>query len=428
MKLFTRLFTHSFLHLGFLGLLLSFVSTTIHAQEKVFAPDLLPTSLVRPMLEQDPHVKALKAGLEAAQQDVILLENSPYEWTAKISSQRRTIQEQANSHEWTAGIEHGIRLPSKAQADKQLAAAILAEAQARYGDALHETARDFLHLWVTWLGAEQAHVLSKQDLLASQDNVKSVAKRLRAGDVAKLDNYLAQADLAEYQRAENDAKTMANIAWSRLHARFPSFNTLAKEQLAIMPSVLPLQEELDFWRERILGESDELKTAFALSEQAKAHAQRSQADRIPDPTVGIHTGSESRGRERIMGVSISIPFSFDMRRQKANKSSHLATRSYQEYELKKRELEAEIAVSVASAHGNYASMQIAEKGAQAIQANAQLAQRAYDLGEVELQSVLVARKQAVTVNLSFLNSKIAAMHSYYGLIIDAHLVWDLEHD
>ena len=387
-------------------------------------PGLLPTQIVRPLLEQDPSVAAARAGLEVARQEAGILDSSPYEWTAKLSSQRRTVREGPAYQEWNAGIERPLRLPGKAAADRNIGKATMEEAEARYGDALHEAARELLSLWLEWLSAERGRELASANRQSAQENLTAVAKRVRAGDASKLDASLAQADLAEQQRVHNDAKTQVAVAWGRLHARFPSID----QQFRVLPASLPIRENAAFWRERILSESDELKTAQAQLQRAQAQAERARADKLPDPTVGIYSASEVGGRERITGLTVSMPIPGGQRDRRSAKALHSVEVQRQQVELTKRQLEASIASAVASAEGAYASQQLAETGALAMHDNARLMQRAYALGEADLQALLLARRQATAATQNALIVKIEALKSYYLLLIDAHLIWDLEHD
>lgn len=387
-------------------------------------PGLLPTQMVRPLLEQDPSVAAARAGLEAARQEAGMLDSSPYEWTARLSSQRRSLQEGPAYQEWNAGIERPLRLPGKAEADRNIGKATIEEAQARYGEALHEAARDLLSLWLDWLAAERGRELADANRQSAQENLSAVEKRLRAGDASKLDTSLAQAELAEQQRMDNDAKTQAAVAWGRLHARFPGLG----QELKAWPTPVPLKQSAAFWRERILSESDELKTAQAQLQKAQAEAERARADKLPDPTVGIYTASEVGGRERITGLSVSMPIPGGQRGQRAAKSFQTVEVMRQQVESKKRELEAEIANALATTEGAHISLQLAEAGAAAMHANARLMQRAYALGEADLQALLLARRQATAAAQSALAARVGAAKSYYWLLIDAHLVWDLDHE
>ena len=142
----------------------------------------------------------------------------------------------------------------------------------------------------------------------------------------------------------------------------------------------------------------------------------------------MFTASEIGGRERISGISLSIPLPGGARKARSAKVLAAVEVSRQEVELKKRQLESGIASAIATAQGAFISLQIASEGVAAMQDNASLMQRAYTLGEAELQALLLARRQATTAINHALQAQIAALNGYYGLLIDTHTVWDLEHD
>ena len=190
----------------------------------------------------------------------------------------------------------------------------------------------------------------------------------------------------------------------------------------------PLAERIDYWRARILEQSDDLRLAQAQLGKARANADRVRAERIPDPTFGLYTASEVGGQERIVGVTVSIPFPGGQRSRRADKAVHSVEAARQKVEQRKRRLEAEIAAAVATAEGTLRGAQIAADGSSAMQESAQLMQRAYSLGEADLQALLTARRQAALAANNALASRAAALKAYSLLLIDAHLLWDLTHD
>ena len=400
------------------------LSGAVEAVEPVNPPGLLPAEMARPLLEQDPGVAAARAGLEVALQEAGMLDKSPYEWIVRSTAQQRRVENSSRYNEWSAGIERTLRLPGKAAADRNLGKATVEASQARYGEARHEAARELMGLWLEWLHAENAHTLAGQNLQATQESLAAVDKRVRAGDASKLDLNLARAELAEQRRLDNDAKTQAAVAWARLSTRFPG----VARQGQVLPTPLPLAEKAAFWRERILEQSDELKLAQTQLGVDQAHAERARKDRTPDPTLGVQTASEIGGRERLAGVTISMPIPGGQRHARSAKAMATVEVSRREVEFKQRQLETEIASAVATAQGAYDSLQIANEGTVAMQQNAALMQRAYTLGEAELQALLLARRQATAAMNSALQAQATALKAYYGLLVDAHLIWDLEHD
>ena len=406
------------------GLLIALATGAVQAAPLPPAPGLPPTAIVRPLLDQDPEVAAARAGREMLRQDAALAQDSPYEWTAKVTAQRRTVEAGPHYKEWNAGIERTLRLPAKASADRRISQALLDEGDARYGEALHETARELLGLWLDWAHAEQALVLAAEHQQAASDNLAAVNKRVKAGDAAALDAGLARGDLADQQRLGIEAKTAAAVAWARLHARFPGFPRV----LATLPSSLPLAESPTFWRERILAQSDELKITEEQLLKAQAVSARMRAERTPDPTVGLYTASEVGGRERITGIMFSIPLPGAQRAGRDGRAAQAMAVSQHEVALKRRALDGLIAVAMASAQGAQEGWQVAEAGAADMRDNARLLQRAYTLGETDLPTLLTARRQATTAEQNALAARIAAARAYYGVLVDAHVVWDMEHE
>lgn len=394
------------------------------AMQPVNPPGLLPTEISRPLLEQDPGVAAARAGLDVALRDAGILDQSPYEWTTRASGQQRRLDSGLRYNEWSVGIERTFRLPGKAAADRTLGKAGIEESRARYGEALHESARALTALWVEWLAAERAHALAQASLQSIQAGQAAVEKRVRAGDASKLDLSIARAELAEQRRMEMDATTQAAAAWARLSTRFPAI----RRQPTALPMPLEIEADAAMWRDRILDQNDELKVIKLQIQKALAHAERARADKTPDPTLGGYTASEVGGQERIYGVMLSVPLPGRIRDARQARAIAAVDVSRQEAEFKQRELEAAIASAVATARGAYASLQIAQEGAAAMEENAALMQRAYALGEADLQAMLLARRQAIAAANSALQAQVSALRAYYGLLVDAHLIWELDHD
>lgn len=388
------------------------------------APGLLPTPIARPLFEQDPGVAAARAALEAARLEAGILERSPYEWTAKVSSQRRTLETGPRFSEWNATIERPLRLPGKASADESLAKSTVEEAEARYGESIRQAARELLTLWLDALGAERGRELAEANRSAAQENLDAVEKRLRAGDASRLDASLAQGELAEQQRGAHDANTQAAVAWGRLQARFPGIGRAT----GALSAPIGIKEDASYWRNRILDQSDELKIAQVNLRKVQALGARARAEKVPDPTIGFYTASEVGGQEKIVGITVSVPLPGGPRSLRADKAIHSIEAARQEVELRKRQLEADIAAAVATAAGSYLTWKTADSGAAAMQNNAKLMQRGYTLGEADLQALLSARRQATAAAQIALTARMTALKAHYLLLIDAHLVWDLAHE
>ena len=96
--------------------------------------------------------------------------------------------------------------------------------------------------------------------------------------------------------------------------------------------------------------------------------------------------------------------------------------------MRPRRLEAEIAAAVAMARGAYESLQYASEGSSITQVNAERMQQAYALGEADVQTLLLARRQSNVAANIVLQAQVVALKAYYGLLIDARLIWELKHE
>lgn len=54
--------------------------------------------------------------------------------------------------------------------------------------------------------------------------------------------------------------------------------------------------------------------------------------------------------------------------------------------------------------------------------------RAYALGEAGLTDLLIARRQAIEARLAATVARIDAAEARYGLLLDAHQLWPLDHE
>ncbi|EQM72046.1 hypothetical protein L682_00065 [Aquipseudomonas alcaligenes OT 69] len=355
-------------------------------------------------------------------QEAGIIRNSPYEWVMTATGQQRRVNSGPNYNEWNVGVERTIRLPGKMSADRDISSAVVEEAYAGYGEARHESAQELMALWLEWLAAEHALDIANKGLASAKESLVAVEKRSRAGDASKLDVSLARAEQAEQLRQGNDAKVRAASSWARLSNRFPGIERNKVE----LPTPSKELGELAIWRERILQESDELRRAQAIALKSQGQAVRAKADKIPDPTLGVFTTSEQGSRERIYGLSISMPIPSGSRSARYSQALSQEEMARQDAALVKRELETRVARDVALASGAYDSYVIAKEGAEAMAQNEAQMQRAYELGEADLQSLLLARRQAVSASTNALDAHVETLRAHLSLLIDAHRIWGLD--
>jgi len=394
------------------------------AQEVATPKDLPPTVQAQAWIDKDPAVVEARRALDAAGHGAAVLAAGPHEWTANASTQRRNVGGVGNTTEWSVGVERGIRIGGKAGLDRQLGEVDIEIARARVSEARHEAARALSDLWLNWLEAHSAQALLKEQLSFAETNLAAVDKRKRAGDASALDLSIAQSDLAEVRRQASQADSTLAKAGAKLKLRFPEA-TLAPA--ALSDPAEPMWPEAR-WRERIVAEADPLKTAQRLVRRAELTASRTRADKVPDPTVGVFTSSEAFRNERVIGISVSIPFGGTVRERRLQQSLQEAEVARAALDRARQGIEIEIAETHADAMGGLERWRIAERGAEAARESARLTQRAYTLGEVDLQSLLLVRRQSLEALRAAGEARADALRWNYRLLIDAHLIWNHAND
>ncbi|MBZ0094837.1 MAG: TolC family protein [Sulfuricella sp.] len=386
-------------------------------------PDLPPPATVEAALKNSPDVLAAQAGIKVGEAVRQRLQAGEHEVTLRLMGQRRSINPAERYREWDVGLERAIRLPGKAALDGKMGDVEVARSQTLYGDALHETGRVLLKAWFVWNKERaQAQQWAEQvELLKNQAGI--VAKRVRAGDAPRLESDLAEAAVAQAESALYQARLRQQVAANELGQRFPAI-PLPAAVPASTPA--PLQQGLEYWKEEILRHNHELSVARNEAALGRLHSERSSADRLPDPSVGLRFGGERDGAERIVGLQVSMPFPGGARSARADEGRALAEMAAQREAAILRKVTAEAVNSFAAAQAAYGGWQSAQSAADKMRGNAELMARAYALGEMGLPEVLTARRQALEANLSAALARLEAAETRYRLLLDAHQLWPLD--
>jgi outer membrane protein TolC len=404
------------MRIGFLlGLLVA--STTVASEAS--PPDLPSRDAVANWLAADPAAREAEIGRSTASHEAGMLRASPNEWTVKATGQRREYDMGGTSREWDAGIERTVRLPGKRALDTRLGEGTIAIAEARYVAATRQALRDLVDLWMNWCAATEGRRLADRQAEIAGANRTAVEKRVKAGDASKLDLNLSEADLADVERVRSDARTKEAQARARLVARFgdvpPEAPTLS-EPVAIEQSVETLKA-------RLLQQSPDLRIADAEQAYAETAVSRERADRFPDPTLGAFSASEAYGKERIVGISISVPLPGSYRSQKLARALSIRDQNEAAVSRARQRVDAESAVDIVETRGSFESWQLARTAAHRADENVRLTQRAYTLGEADLQTLLLARRQSLDATRTAVEAQSAAIGSRYRLLIASAELW-----
>ncbi len=386
-------------------------------------PDLPPRAVVASVLAGHPDVLAAKLGVRYEESNRDRLEAGEHEFSVSVGSARRRTEASRNLNEWDVAVERPIRLPGKARLDGELGSLGVAQAQSSLGDALHETARGLLRAWFGWLKAraQSDEWNSQASLLRRQGEV--AARRVRAGDAPRLEQTLAEASAAQAEAAAVQAELRASVAAAELTQHYPGISLPERPVLA---TPTPVDQPHAYWHERILQHNHELAAVRAEVKRRQTLIARSQADEMPDPTVGVRHASEAGGNERVTGVYVSIPLPGRARAAMTEGARAQMDMAVQKEAALLRKLNAEVAAAHAGATAAYEGWRKAQFAAQAMERNAELIARAYALGEAGLNDTLNARRLAVEGRLAAVTAQLDAAEARYRLMLDAHLLWSLD--
>ncbi len=386
--------------------------------------DLPPQAMVQQVLQSHPSVLAARSGIKAGEAARDRFEAGSHEFSVTAGAARRRVVDSGERlRDWSVGLERAVRLPRKAELDSALGQQNLVLTQNAYGDAMHEAGRSLLSGWFLWQRERAQSEQWQQQVDVLKQQVDVVTRRVKAGDAARLEEELAQAALMQAEISLQQAKLRAENAKSSLNRYFPAL-ALPAQPLATgqMP---PPGHDLAYWLDLGLDHNHELMLARAESRVAQLTAQRADADRVPDPSLGLHYLSERNGSENVTGLYVTLPLPGGARRAASAESQAHAEMAAQREALVQRRVEAEISVAYNSAKATHASWQSAQAASELIQRNEVKMARAYELGEMGLNDVLLARRQGMEARLAATLSRFDAAEAHYRLLLDTHQLWPL---
>jgi outer membrane protein TolC len=362
-------------------------------------PPLPPAELLQRALDADPGLRAALARRTEAESAARLTTLGPYAWQLTAEAAQRRTTAAGTFDEWGTALQRGVRLPGKAALDRDLARLEVAQSEAELGVARRRAQVAVLEDWFACVRASQRARLAQADADDAERIAAAVGARRRAGDAARLDAALAEAEAAssgaEAGSARSSAVAAARVLATRLEGASCELEAWDDPPAAAPPAGAGAAG----------GDGRELAdpslAPFALAaERAAREAERARQDRWPDPTLGARYSSEFGGAEKVGGVSISVPLG-------ARRRSAEAARARASAEVAGAELDAaraaagreRVVLQAELARARAAWARLAE-AARLQEDAAQLARRAFDLGELALSEALLQRRSALRARLA----------------------------
>jgi outer membrane protein, heavy metal efflux system len=394
--------------------------------EEINRPDLPPPAQVESALGNHLLVLNAASELRMEQANQRKWNSGNYEFNLRAGTGQRNIESTGeNLKEWDVALERPLRLFNKVGIDEDIGAASVARAEFALGDARHEAARMLLQLWFAWQREQAQAALWQQQVDILKQQAQMAEKRVKAGDAPKLELNQAQAVVAQAGVSWHQAQLRAQLAGNDLARQFPAIR-LPEDLKPDTPQ--PVEHDFSFWKSRVLEHNHELGMAQQQNRVQQLLAQRSRADKVPDPTVGVRHSSEFGGTEIVNGVYVSVPFSFGQRSATAEGAAQQAAIAADQEAFVKRRLESDIYAAYIQAVSSYNTWQQAHDAGQAMRSNAELVAKAYSLGESSLLESLTSRRFALESSLAENLAQLGANEARYRLLLDAHQLWPLDNE
>jgi outer membrane protein TolC len=404
------------------SLLLGLISMCgVACAAEINRPDLPAPAQVEAALSNHLLVKNATSSLKMEQATQYRWNNGPYEFNLRAgSSQRRVISSGQNLKEWDVALERPLRLPNKVGIDQDIGTASMQRAEFALGDARHEAGRTLLKLWFVWHREQEQVLLWQKQIDILKQQALMTEKRVKAGDAPKIELNQVVATEAIASISWHQAQLRALLAANDLTRQFPAIH-LPQTLSPTTPQAI--EHDYVFWKTRIFNDNHELGMVQAQNQVQHLMAQRSRADRIPDPTVGIRYSNEMGGNEKLAGVYLTVPLSFGHRSAIADGATQQAVITADQEAFVTRRIEGDIYAAHTQAVKSYDTWQQAREAALAINNNAELIARAYTFGEVSLSESLTARRFALESSLAEKLAQLDANEARYRLLLDAHQLW-----
>lgn len=352
-------------------------------------------------------------------------------WSVRAGMQLRNSnpqdgQTKSNSYEPNFGVEKQIRLPSKYQLDQDLAQRGMSIAELKFEDAKHEVAKTLLNQWFVYMRSALQLTRLEEHQARLQNYMQMTQYRIRAGDTPRLELMLLSNESRQIEEQYLQAKTAYYQAQQLLSRDYRG--KIPEHWSSDVITVHPLEYTQTEWIQRILSANHELELAKMQAAQQDAIVKREQLNRLPNPTIGVGFSREQSGVENLMSVNVSIPLASRQVRiasgmaiaeaQKANfEIGRIENRLRQETQYWFTQM------TSASVRSEQAQQNVAR-----LQQQHGLMQKAYKLGELSLNELLLHSQQLVDARGRIDQAKIDYAESFSFLLLNSHQLWPLHED
>ena len=353
-------------------------------------------------------------------------------WTAEPASLELSIksdrlQQNQGSREDAAGLTFPLWLPGERARTGALAEAEFRAGASRLRAAELRTAASVREAYWQWQRARGEHELALVRLANAHTLSADVAKRVRAGDLARADQHQADGAVASAEAALAEAVSLLASASHQLRALSgitPESNALAAIKSGAQGEPIPDDSaELALRQSRhpaVAELIDRVELARGLAELASVQTRGN-----PEFTLAMtrDRGLDSEPYQQSLTLGLRIPFGSDSR-SRAKRSSAQAELIEVESQLglEQSRVLAELDSARIRLDSVRAQLKAADKRAQLARESRSFFQKSYQLGETDLPTRLrieleavEAERQATRTRIDLL-AAVSALRQSLGLL------------
>lgn len=384
-------------------------------------PGLPPDGAVETALNDHPKVMAAKARIGVAEADANALRKGSHEFTVSGSYMRRSVVREGDYDEFDLSVMRPFRLHGKARLDRKAGEFGITAAQNVAEDAKHQAAILLADIWWDWLGAAAEARIDDQSAQNLARALSGVKRRVALRDASVLEANQAEAALGAARLAAQQSKGRMETAKARLISQFPSLPLLAVAEELPLPEIP--SDGFAAMRDQVIKRSHEIAAADAVASRLGAIAERTQKDRMADPSFGVRIFSERNGAERGAGLIASMPLGGGHRRALADKALQEHSAAMAEAAAVRFDVNEMANTDLAQAEAAWQAWQRSREGLNAQVAAVLKMRRGYDLRAIDLADLLFAERQTQEAFRVEAKTRAEALRSITRLRIDSHNLW-----
>ena len=340
------------------------------------------------------------------------------EWTLSLGAaqRREPFLQPGSSQDIEMALQRPWRLPGKSALAEQAASDREAWARARLALAWRQQTETWLNAWAAWLREARSLPLLQAQLDLIRREAQALQRRQALGDAAP-------AELLQSQAAQSLAEALLAQAMAREQSRAAELQSLQAGLALPGPLQEPEPTVAGIELPVLVAADPQLALARAEQRLLQALARAEQAEEQPDPVVGLRALRGRSGEERVLAVSLSLPFGGDGRRQASRAALARSAAADAGIELAERRARSLAEQALRTLVTSEAQLTLRQQLLQALEAHAGKLDRAHALGEGGLGDRWLARRQANEAALSLLQARIDLLEARARLALQAGWLW-----